>query len=125
MFPLKDDNPTETKPIITIALIILCVFIFIYQFSLIEKENFDLVHKFGMKPKKLFLFESVAIYFTLFSSMFLHGGFMHLIDGEFEKGWELYEYRASIKKNTSIRNIKLWKGEDLKDSKMLIKKAIF
>ncbi len=47
-------------------------------------------------------------------------GFMHLIDGEFEKGWELYEYRASIKKNNSIRNIKLWKGEDLKDSNILV-----
>ena len=47
-------------------------------------------------------------------------GFMHLIDGEFEKGWELYEYRASIKKNSSIRNIKLWKGEDLKDSNILV-----
>ena len=47
-------------------------------------------------------------------------GFMHLIDGEFEKGWELYEYRESIKKDNLIRNIKLWKGEDLKDSNILV-----
>ena len=45
---------------------------------------------------------------------------MHLIDGEFEKGWELYEYRESIKKDNLIRNIKLWKGEDLKDSNILV-----
>ena len=45
---------------------------------------------------------------------------MHLIDGEFEKGWELYEYRESIKKDILIRNIKLWKGEDLKDSNILV-----
>ncbi|MAJ24499.1 MAG: rhomboid family intramembrane serine protease [Rickettsiales bacterium] len=79
MFPLKDDNPTKTKPIITIGIIIFCITIFLYQFSLIDTKNFEIINNFGMKPKDLLSSNSIPIYFTLFSSMFLHGGFMHLI----------------------------------------------
>ena len=32
-----------------------------------------------MKPKELFLNPGLTNYSTIFSSMFLHGGFMHLI----------------------------------------------
>ena len=79
MFPLKDDNPTNTKPLITIGIIILCTAIFLYQFSSIDIKNFEIINKFGMKPKNIFYFQSIFSYFTLFSSMFLHGGFMHLL----------------------------------------------
>ena len=79
MFPLKDDNPTKTKPIITIGIIIFCITIFLYQFSLIDTKNFEIINNFGMKPKDLLSSNSISVYFTLFSSMFLHGGFMHLI----------------------------------------------
>ena len=54
MFPLKDDNPTQTKPIVTIALIAFCVCIFLYQFSLLHSENTFIINSFGMKPKSFF-----------------------------------------------------------------------
>ena len=79
MFPLKDDNPTQTKPIVTITLIITCIFIFLYQFSLTNSENMLIINNYGMKPKELFLDKGIFSYFNAFSSMFLHGGFMHLI----------------------------------------------
>ena len=79
MFPLKDDNPTQTKPIVTIGLIAFCVCIFLYQFSLLHSENTFIINSFGMKPKELFLNPGLTNYSTIFSSMFLHGGFMHLI----------------------------------------------
>ena len=79
MFPLKDDNPTQTKPIVTIGLISFCVCIFLYQFSLLHSENTFIINSFGMKPKELFLNQGLTNYSTIFSSMFLHGGFMHLI----------------------------------------------
>ena len=79
MFPLKDDNPTQTKPIVTIALIAICVCIFLYQFSLSYSGNTLIINSFGMKPKELFLNPGLTNYSTIFSSMFLHGGFMHLI----------------------------------------------
>ena len=79
MFPLKDDNPTQSKPIVTIALIVICVFIFLYQFSLTHAENIFIINSYGMKPQNLFLDTNISNYFTIVSSMFLHGGFMHLI----------------------------------------------
>ena len=45
---------------------------------------------------------------------------LHLTMGEFEKGWELYEFRDSIIKDTSFENIKTWNGENLKDSTILV-----
>ncbi len=47
-------------------------------------------------------------------------GVLHLIEGQFEKGWELYELRDSIVRDTSFENIKTWRGENLKDSKILV-----
>ena len=47
-------------------------------------------------------------------------GILHLIKGEFEKGWEFYELRDSILKDLSFEKIKKWKGENLKDSRVLV-----
>ena len=79
MFPLKDDNPTETQPIVTITLIVICILIFLYQFSLTYAENTFIINSYGMKPQNLLLYPNFSNYLTILSSMFLHGGFMHLI----------------------------------------------
>ena len=47
-------------------------------------------------------------------------GIMHLITGEFEKGWEFYEYRDLRKQDISFENITKWNGEDLKDLSILV-----
>ncbi|MDC2997812.1 hypothetical protein OAY51_04365 [Candidatus Pelagibacter sp.] len=47
-------------------------------------------------------------------------GIQHLIEGEFEKGWEFYELRDSIIKYDSYKNLKTWRGENLKDSTILV-----
>ena len=47
-------------------------------------------------------------------------GMIHLIEGEFEKGWELYELRDSIIKDISFENIKTWNGENLQNSSLLV-----
>ncbi len=47
-------------------------------------------------------------------------GMLHLIEGNFKEGWEFYELRDSIVKDTSFQNIKTWKGENLKDSTILV-----
>tara|TARA_B100000575_G_C23093144_1_gene630292 strand:+ start:220 stop:951 length:732 start_codon:yes stop_codon:yes gene_type:complete len=83
MFPLKDDNPTQTKPIITLSIIFLCILIFLYQFSLSDSDNNQLIMIWGMKPANLFSDNLIntggpGVLLTLFSSMFLHGGIMHL-----------------------------------------------
>ena len=47
-------------------------------------------------------------------------GFLHLIDGEFKKGWEFYEFRDFKEKDISFPNIKIWRGENLKESNILV-----
>ena len=50
----------------------------------------------------------------------LSRGIQHLIQGEFEKGWEFYEFRDSIVRDNLFKNLKTWKGENLKDSTILV-----
>tara|TARA_Y100000591_G_scaffold125259_1_gene107130 strand:+ start:812 stop:2536 length:1725 start_codon:yes stop_codon:yes gene_type:complete len=47
-------------------------------------------------------------------------GMIHLIEGEFEKGWEYYELRDSIVKDISFENIRTWNGENLQNSSLLV-----
>lgn len=86
MIPLHDDNPTEIAPIVTVALIALCVLAFLWQLSLGEQGGVVAVYAFGLIPAVLFGSEQlpaevavVAPPLTVFTSMFLHGGWMHLI----------------------------------------------
>ena len=86
MIPLKDDNPTEITPYLTITFIIACVLVFLYQVSLPGKPGELFVYQYGAIPAVVFGHtqlpaELIALpaYGTLLSSMFLHGGWMHLI----------------------------------------------
>ena len=47
-------------------------------------------------------------------------GIIYLTEGDFDKGWEFYEYRKSIVNDESFENIKIWKGENLTDSNLLV-----
>ena len=86
MIPLRDDNPTTIVPVMTVGLIALNVLVFFYQISLGPGEGELFVYQFGAIPSVIFgsqtlPSELVAIpaSFSIFTSMFLHGGFMHLI----------------------------------------------
>ncbi len=86
MFPIRDDNPTTTKPVLTVTLIGVNVIVFLYQASLGPQEGQLFVYQFGTIPAVVFglkqLPASVAAVpapLSLFTSMFLHGGWMHLI----------------------------------------------
>ncbi len=84
MIPIRDDNPTERLPIITVGLIIINIMVFIYQLSL-GKGAVDFIYNYGMVPYFVHNPQAAAghIYFppelTLITSMFLHGGFLHII----------------------------------------------
>jgi membrane associated rhomboid family serine protease len=86
MIPLHDDNPIEITPIMTIGVIVACVLVFFYQVSLPPRAGEMFVYQFGAIPAVVFgeaslPQELIALpaYGTLVSSMFLHGGWMHLI----------------------------------------------
>ncbi len=74
MFPLKDENPTRRRPVFTYALIVVNVAIFV---GTLVTGNFDQVNQeFGMKPKEVLAGQNLH---TLFTSMFLHGGILHIL----------------------------------------------
>lgn len=85
MIPLHDDNPTEITPVVTVAVIVLCVLIFLWQASLGGPGFQAAVYSLGVIPAVLLdqtrLPAELALIppaFTVVTSMFLHGGFMHL-----------------------------------------------
>ena len=86
MIPLKDDNPTSGKPIVTYLLIGLCVLIFLIQLSSQSYKTGQLFYSYGLIPSVLMGHNQLPAdlyvvpgYITIFTSMFMHGGFMHLI----------------------------------------------
>ncbi len=86
MFPLRDDNPTGSIPAITIALIVINTLVFLYQVSLGPQDGQAFVFQFGAIPAVLVgtrslpaRLEVVPPALSLLTSMFLHGGWMHLI----------------------------------------------
>ncbi|MGI9510170.1 MAG: rhomboid family intramembrane serine protease [Geminicoccaceae bacterium] len=85
MIPIRDYNPTSRHPYVTISLIVICILVFLWQMTLDPRSGQVIVHKLGFIPALLFgqaTFGAdgglVPAWTTLFTSMFLHGGFMHL-----------------------------------------------
>lgn len=86
MIPIRDHNPTTRQPYVTIALIVACVLVYVWQVTLGTVEGQRAVMQFGFIPATLFggadtLTGSgtlIAALSTLFTSMFLHGDLMHL-----------------------------------------------
>ena len=86
MIPLKDDNPTSSRPIVTYFLIGLCILIFLMQLGSQSFKTGQLFYSYGLIPSVLMGYDqlpmdlyAVPAYLTIFTSMFMHGGFMHLI----------------------------------------------
>lgn len=80
MIPLKDDNPTNTYPFVTVGLITINTLAFIYELSLGQHlEHF--LNRYGAIPVFVLNMRSPLEYpppyVTIFTSMFLHAGFFH------------------------------------------------
>jgi membrane associated rhomboid family serine protease len=86
MIPLKDDNPTSGKPIVTYCVIGLCIIIFLIQLSSQSYRTGQIFYSYGLIPSVLMGHNQLPMdlytipsWLTIFTSMFMHGGFMHLI----------------------------------------------
>lgn len=85
LVPLRDENPTIRTPVVTVAIIAACVVVSFFQLTLSERAEEVLALGFGMIPAVLFGSQSLAAeipsvdpWLTIITSMFLHGGLLHL-----------------------------------------------
>ena len=86
MIPLKDDNITNSTPILSYTIIAICVAVFLLQISSPGYTTGNLFYSYGVVPASLLGIEALPSdlekidpYLTIITSMFMHGGWMHLI----------------------------------------------
>jgi membrane associated rhomboid family serine protease len=80
LIPFKDDNPTSTFPFVTIGLIVINTLVFLWTVTSSFKLS-QIVYLYGAIPQNLLSLEKtqpIHPMITIFTSMFLHGGFFHL-----------------------------------------------
>ena len=99
MFPIKDDQPRYSTPYINTFLIVLNILIFFYQWTLGPRAGEAFVRIYGEVPSHLAAFLAGSHRYTLpavvipfFTSMFLHGGWMHVLGNM----WFLYIFGDNI-----------------------------
>lgn len=83
--PIADDNPTHRTPFVTWMMMGLCIAVFLWQQSLSEEEQIMALYSFGVIPAVLFGSQTlpaevdvIPAWASIFSSMFMHGGWLHL-----------------------------------------------
>jgi membrane associated rhomboid family serine protease len=77
MIPIRDENPSRTIPLVTIGLIAVNMVVFFYEVSLGDGIE-QLVSTAGVTPYNI-VHVGLPAYPTLLTSMFLHGGWGHVL----------------------------------------------
>jgi membrane associated rhomboid family serine protease len=72
MFPLRDTQPSYSRPVVTVLLIVVNMLAFLFETSLDDYSRNLLIELYGVVPDRLYLPSVVT-------SMFLHGGWMHVL----------------------------------------------
>jgi membrane associated rhomboid family serine protease len=72
MFPIRDTEPSYTKPVVVILLIVINLVIFLFEASLAPYYQNRFIATYGMIPDQF-------TWTSLFTSMFMHGGWMHVL----------------------------------------------
>ena len=72
MFPIRDTQPSYSKPVVTIVIILLNVLVFLFMLTLDPWTRNAFISAYGLVPEHF-------AWANVLTSMFLHGGWMHLI----------------------------------------------
>ena len=72
MFPLRDTQPSYSKPVVTVLIIVVNILVFLYEFSLDDYSLNAFITQYGLVPDHFVLG-------NIFTSMFLHGGWLHVL----------------------------------------------
>lgn len=85
MIPLKDTTPRRSFPLVTILLILANFAVFIHQITLPPAASEAFVRTYALTPYKVQMalaghrYTLAQAIVPLFTSMFLHGGFLHIL----------------------------------------------
>ena len=77
MFPIRDHNPSERFPIVTIGLIAVNIVVFLYSFPLAGDARALASFYYDWATVPALVSDGQQVH-TIFTSMFLHGGILHL-----------------------------------------------
>lgn len=72
MFPIRDTQPSYSKPVVTVLIIVANLLVFLFEFSLDPYTLNEFIAQYGLVPDQ---FHVSAI----FTSMFIHGGWLHVL----------------------------------------------
>lgn len=78
MIPLRDENPTRRFPIVTLALVIANIAVFVYELSLGSQLQAFVQANAFVPARFLAAPFSIAQWETVFAAMFMHAGFLHV-----------------------------------------------
>lgn len=96
MIPLRDNIPSRHPPLITYLLIGANILIFFFQLSLGQGELERLIFTYGFIPGRFVAHLGevplTALFTPVFTSMFLHGGWLHLIGNV----WTLFIFGDNV-----------------------------
>ena len=91
MFPIRDTVRSRSFPIANYGLIAINVVIFLFETSLGTQGFERFIGAFGVVPARLSLTQPLS-FLTLFTSMFLHGSWFHLISNM----WMLFIFGDNV-----------------------------
>ncbi|MCD6133022.1 MAG: rhomboid family intramembrane serine protease [Deltaproteobacteria bacterium] len=92
MIPLKDNIPSRHFPIVNTSIIIICIFVFLFEVSQKSELN-TLIYTYAFIPNLFFLhFSTLDSIKRCLCYMFIHGGFLHILGNV----WFLYIFGDNV-----------------------------
>ncbi len=92
MFPIKDTARARHVPVVTWLIIAANVAVFLLETSLSPVQLDRLIRLYGVTPRRFLQDWGTGQFLTLFTSLFLHGGWFHLISNM----WALYLFGDNV-----------------------------
>ncbi len=92
MIPLKDNIPSYKKPFVNYIIIFINTIVFVYQYLFLPSKYHieEFITSYGFIPYRFT--NDLTYFYTIFTSMFLHGGFSHFLGNM----WFLYIFGDNV-----------------------------
>ncbi|MHB1341736.1 MAG: rhomboid family intramembrane serine protease [Coriobacteriia bacterium] len=80
MIPIRDENPVRSVPWMTLLLMAVNIAVFLYESSLADADLLRFITEWGLVPSRFLASPTSPVQLaTVFTSMFMHAGWLHLI----------------------------------------------